>query len=238
MRRLLCSASFAMLAVTLVPAPAHAQQSFNFYIGEFVPKGLDSRDVNDVLLNDTSFLDYNFRAFRQPTIGAEWLVDLGDKTEAGLGVGYYEHTAPAVDAFSVFDTTGAPIAANLRLRTVPFTATFRFLPMGHGNGIEPYIGAGITAISYKYSETGNFVATDGVSIVNGRFVGSGGAVGPVILGGVRFPFGPLAIGGEVRWQSATGKLPDDQNFAASTPTSSSRIDLGGVSYLMTFNVRF
>ena len=232
MRRLFCSLGLAALAVTCVPAPAHAQQAFNFYIGGFVPTGLDSRDVNDVLLNDTSFLNYNFYGFRRVTFGGEWLVDLGDKAEAGLGVGYYEHTAHASDAYSVFQDTGAPILADLRLRTIPFSATFRFLPMGHGNGIEPYIGAGITAIDYKYSETGNFVATDGVTIVNGRFVGSGGAVGPVILGGVRFPFGPLAIGGEIRYQHAIADLPSDQGFAGS------KIDLGGFNYLVTFNVRF
>lgn len=232
MRRLLCSLGLAALAVTCVPTPAHAQQTLNLYIGGFVPRGLDSRDSSDVLLNDTSFLDYNFNGFRQVTFGAEWLVALGDKTEAGLGVGYYVHTAHAVDAFNVFQDTGADIAADLRLRTIPFSATFRFLPMGHGNGIEPYIGAGITAINYKYSETGNFVATDGVTIVNGRFVGSGGAVGPVVLGGVRFPFGPMGIGGEVRYQNAKGSLPSDQGFAGS------KIDLTGFNYLLTFNIRF
>lgn len=232
MRRLLCSLSLAALAVTCLPAAAHAQQTFSFSIGGFVPTGLDSRDANDVLLNDTTFLDFNFKGFRQPTIGAEWLVGLGDKTEAGLGVGYYEHTAHAFDAYSVFQDTGEPIAADLRLRTIPFSATFRFLPMGHGNGIEPYIGAGITAINYRYTETGNFVATDGVTIVNGRFVGSGGAVGPVILGGVRFPFGPLGIGGEIRYQNAKANLPSDQGFAGS------KIDLGGFNYLVTFNLRF
>ena len=76
------------------------------------------------------------------------------------------------------------------------------------------------------------MATDGVTIVNGRFVGSGGAVGPVILGGVRFPFGPWALGGEIRYQHAKGDLPADQNFAGS------KIDLGGFNYLATFNVRF
>jgi hypothetical protein len=232
MRRLLCSAGLAALAVAFVPAPAHAQQTFNFYIGGFRPTGLDSRDSRDVLLNDTSFLDFNFHRFNGTTVGGEWLVDLGDKAEAGLGVGYYERTAHAADAFSVFQDTGALITSDLRLRTIPFTATVRFLPLGHGNGIEPYIGAGITAINYKYSETGDFVSTDGVTIVNGHFVGSGGAVGPVILGGVRFPFGPLGIGGEIRYQHAKGDLPADQDFAGS------KIDLGGFNYLVTFNVRF
>jgi hypothetical protein len=232
MRRLLCSLGLAALAVTFVPAPAHAQQAFNFYIGGFSPRGLDSRDPNDVLLQDTAFLDFDFHRFDRLTVGGEWLVNLGDKTEAGLGVGFYQHTAHALDCCSVNDQTGLPIAADLKLRTVPFAATLRYLPMGHGNSVEPYVGAGLTAIAWRYSEIGDFVSTDGVTIVSGRYVGSGGAVGPVILGGVRFPFGPASIGGEIRYQNAKADLPSDQGFAGS------KIDLGGFNYLVTFNLKF
>lgn len=238
MRRLLFSLGLAALGITFLPAPAHAQQAFNFYLGEFQPHGLDSRDVNDVLLNDTSFLNYNFNGFSSFTFGGEWLVALGDKAEAGLGVGYYEHSEPAVDAFSQFESTGAPIAAELRLRTVPFTATARFLPFGHRNNIQPYIGGGITVIAWKYSETGNFVSLDGETIVNGEFEGSGAAVGPLLLGGIRFPAGPLSIGGEIRYNAAKADLPNDQGFAAATLTSQPKIDLGGWTYLVTFGLKF
>jgi len=57
-------------------------------------------------------------------------------------------------------------------------------------------------------------------------------VGPVVLGGVRFPIGPFAPGFEVRWQGGKGDLPTNQSF------SGSKIDLGGMNYLFTFNVRF
>ena len=42
----------------------------------------------------------------------------------------------------------------------------------------------------------------------------------------------LGVGGELRWQSAEGKLPADQDF------SGSKIALGGLSYSFTVNVRF
>ena len=58
------------------------------------------------------------------------------------------------------------------------------------------------------------------------------AVGPVILGGVRFPVGKWDIGGEIRYQDAEGDLPTDQGF------SGSKIDLKGFNYLVTFNIRF
>jgi len=54
----------------------------------------------------------------------------------------------------------------------------------------------------------------------------------VILGGVRVPVGSWGIGGEIRYQSAKGDLPTDQDFAGT------RLDLGGFNYLFTVNVRF
>jgi hypothetical protein len=54
----------------------------------------------------------------------------------------------------------------------------------------------------------------------------------MVLGGVRFPVGSWAFGGEVRWQDAKGNLPTDQDFAGP------KIDLGGVTYAATFSIRF
>jgi hypothetical protein len=229
MRRLSCSLGLAVLAVTFVPAPARAQQAISFYLGAFAPRAEDSRTGDDVLVQDRAFLDFDINRFNSGTAGVEWLVNLGPKTEAGLGVGFYQHTEPAFDRFSVFDKTGALIEADLKLRTIPFDATLRYLPMGHGGPVEPYFGAGITAIAWHYSETGDFVSTDGVTIVHGAFKGSGGAVGPVVLGGLRCPIGAAAsLGGEVRYQSAKGDLPASGNFAGS------KIDRGGCTYLLTF----
>ena len=86
--------------------------------------------------------------------------------------------------------------------------------------------------AWRYSETGDFVASDNDTIIHGTFVGSGSKAGPVVLGGVRVPMGPVAVGGEVRYQSAVADLPGDQGFAGS------KIDLGGFNYLLTFNIRF
>jgi hypothetical protein len=90
---------------------------------------------------------------------------------------------------------------------------------------------GVGIFNYHYSEAASFSRTDN-SIFNGNFEGSGTAVGPVILGGVRVPVGSWGVGGEIRWQSATGDLPPDQDF------SGNKIDLGGFTYAFTINVRF
>ncbi len=124
------------------PSVASAQQSVDFYLGGFVPTSLGSRDVNDVLVQDSTFLDFDMGGFTGFTFGGDFLIALGDKFDAGLGLGYYQRSVVAADSFSEFDTTGAPILATLQLRIVPFDATIRWLPLGHNHGVQPYVGAG------------------------------------------------------------------------------------------------
>ena len=232
-----CVAAGVMaLVLGLVATPiATAQQSINFYVGGFNPRGEDGRSSQDVLVNNLDFLAFNIKDFNAATVGAEWLAGLGNNFEAGLGVGFSTRSVPTV-YLDFQNANGTEIEQSLKLRVVPFTATVRFLPMGRHNGIEPYIGGGVGVLGFRYSETGQFLATDR-SIFRGNFVGSGTATGPVILGGVRVPIGSVGIGGEIRYQSAKGNLPTDQGFAGSnngTPT----IDLGGITYAFMVNFRF
>lgn len=232
MRRLsLATVVMGLLAGVFMPAVSYAQSSLNLYVGGFVNKSEASRDRQDVLWNDLEFLSFNTNDFNGPTAGAEYLVGLGEYFDGGLGVGVYSRTVPSVYADFV-NANGSELEQDLKLRMAPFTATVRWLPLGHSAGIEPYIGAGVAVINYRYSESGQFVDFTDNSIFRDTFVGSGTATGPTILGGVRFPIGNVAIGGEIRWQKALGDLPADQDFAGS------KIDLGGVNYLATFKIRF
>ena len=79
--------------------------------------------------------------------------------EAGVGVGYYQRTVPSVFA-NVTHADGGEITQDLKLRTIPISFTARFLPIGRGS-VEPYIGAGLVAIPWRYSEVGEFVDFDG-----------------------------------------------------------------------------
>jgi outer membrane protein W len=234
MRRLVTSLSaFAVAAFVtgfIATPAASAQQSVNLFIGGFVPRSVDARPDDDVLVNDQNFLAFRINDFKGATLGGEWLVGLGDYVEGGLGLGYYSKTVPSVYLFQV-NANGSEISQDLKLRVVPFTATVRFLPLGRHAPIQPYVGAGVGVMRYRYSETGQFVDSDD-SIFNGNFVGSGTATGPVVLGGVRVSVGQFDPGFEVRYQSAKGDLPADQTFAGP------RIDLGGFNYLFTFNIRF
>jgi hypothetical protein len=229
MRRILLA--FAILAAVMTPSIASAQQSLNFSIGGFVPRGEDGRSSTDVLVRNRDFLAFDIKDFNGTTVGAEWLTGLGNKLEAGLGAGYYARTVPTLYLDFINDN-GTDIEQDIKLRVVPFSATVRFLPMGHNNhGIEPYIGAGVGVLAWRYSETGQFLATDS-SIFRANFVTKGSAAGPVILGGIRVPVGTWGLGFEARHQSAEGKIPADQDFAGTT------IDLGGFTYNFTVHVRF
>ena len=230
MRRLLLCLS-AILSIGFVsPAPSYAQQSLSLNIGGFVPRGEDSRVDGDVLFNDLNFFLFDLEEFRGGTIGAEWLVALNERIEVGLGLGYYAQTVPSSYA-DLVNEDGSEIEQRLRLRVVPFSATFRVIPFGRLTAVQPYLGAGVGVLSWRYTETGDFVDFDS-NIFRDRFAGSGTATGPLILGGVRFPIGQVDIGAEVRHQSGQGDL-DPVDFAGG-----SKIDLGGFSYLATFNIRF
>jgi hypothetical protein len=233
MRRTLTVLAFALVSAA---SPLAAQQSVNFNFGVFTPFREDARSrsdgrSDDVLVNNLNFFDFEINDLDSVTFGAEWLVALGNYAEAGVGLGFY---SDAVDSVSrdYLNEDFSEIEQEFKLRIVPFTATFRFLPLGRSAAVQPYIGGGIGVFSWRYTESGEFVDLSDLTIFRDTFIGSGAEVGPVILGGVRVPLGSWDIGGEIRYQKAEGELPDDQGFLGS------KIDLGGFNYLLTFNIRF
>jgi hypothetical protein len=231
MRRLITASLVALVGVGVFGGEAaSAQQQIAFSIGGFSPRSEDARTRSDVLVNDLDYLAFRISDFGGPIVGAEWIAGIGGNFDAAFGGGFYQRTVPTVYT-NFTNSNGSEIEQDLKLRVVPFTATVRWLPLGHHNGVEPYIGAGVGVFNYRYSESGQFLATD-QSIFRGTFVGSGTATGPVVLGGIRVPVGSWGVGGELRYQSAEGKLPADQDF------SGSKIDLGGITYTFTINVRF
>ena len=237
MRRL-ATCFVAVLGLALfTPTTASAQQQVNFYLGGFIPRGLDGRGSDDVLVQDSAILatfdqssGINVSEFNGFTFGGEYLVGLGSMFEGELGVGYYAKTVST--SYSDFtDQSGNEIQQDLRLRIVPFTATVRWLPLGHKAGFVPYIGGGVGIFAYRYSETGRFVDFTDNSIYSANFVGSGSATGPVVVGGVRVPIGAAVIGGEIRYQHAKGDL-------STTDFLAPKIDLTGFNYLATVGFRF
>ena len=241
-----------MLLATAVmsPAPASAQvvqvgrgdarHTINFNLGYFALRGEDSRDEDDVLLanvfdlasQDNPFDPLDIGEFNGFTFGGEYTFAITDYLEVGAGIGFYQKDVDTL--YRDFeDSDGTQIEQELKLRIVPMTATIRFLPLGREAAVEPYIGAGIGIFNWRYSEVGEFVDFSDDSIFLNRYTADGNAVGPVILAGLRAPIGDAwTIGGEFRWQSATGDGLLDEGFL------SEKIDLGGWTTNFTFGVRF
>ena len=233
-RRLLVSCLAVALVGGFITTPtASAQQSINFYIGGFVPRGLDARGIDDVLVQNSRFLLFDPDDFKGVTAGGEYLVQLGDFFDAGAGVGIYSQTSPAINRDSTHPG-GAEIEQDMKLRIIPITATFRFLPLGHHDAIVPYIGGGVGINRWRYAEVGEFIDTDGFIFRDTTtYIATGTTVGPVILGGVRFPIGSRGsgLGGEIRWQGGNADLPNIGFFGT-------KLDLGGFNYLFTVNIGF
>ena len=231
-RLLVSFCAIGLILGSVAAPPASAQQSVNLFVGAFIPHGSDARGGDDVLFRNGDFLIFDMRDFKGVTAGGEYLVGLGDHFDAGLGVGIYSRSSRAV--YRKFTHPGgAEIEQDLNLRVVPFTATIRFLPLGHHDAIVPYVGGGAGIYRWQYSETGEFLdPQNNIFRDNETYRVSDTTVGPVILGGVRVPIGSKGsgFGGEIRYQGGKGNLPAALQFAGS------KIDLGGFNYLFTVNI--
>ena len=243
MRRFLfCLSAVALVAGLIAPRQASAQQSSNFFVGGFIPRSPDlaggvvsgpgGRGANDVLVRNGDFLTFDTKDFNGPTVGAGWTVGLADLFDAGIDVGFYQRTSPAV--FTRFTHPDhSEIEQDLKLRIVPVTATIRFLPLGHHGPARPYIGGGVGIFAWRYSEVGEFVDLSDNSTFRDTFVEKHVDTGPVILGGITAPVGSGLVGFEARYQSAKGTLPGPP-----TGFAGNEINLGGMNYLFTFGFRF
>lgn len=229
-----------LLATVAMAAPAQAQDhGFSVNFGYFAPRGEDGRVEGDVLnanrCIDTAFLCepllFDVDDFGGFSFGGEYLIGIGKYLEGGVGVGYYQGSTSSIYEF-VTRPDGSEIEQDLKLRVVPITGTLKFVPTGRDARFQPYIGAGIAVLNWKYSETGEFVDPVDSSIFRDSFSADGTEVGPVFFGGIRAPIGASTmIGGEVRYQSADAELPEDEFLG-------NRLDLGGLSFLGTLTWRF
>ena len=229
-KRLIPALLFVCATVTLAPTTASAQQTINFSLGAFTPRGEDARVAGDVLNANRNFLFFEIGDFKSASIGAEWLVPLGEYFEGGAGIGFSRRTVDSVYTDFTEDN-GTEVAQELRLRLVPIAFTVRALPLGQRNALQPYLGVGLGVINWRYAESGDFIDfNNNLEIFRGSFVESGTSTGPIVLGGIRFGGETLSVGGEIRYHAAEGDLGSD--FAGN------KIDLGGWTYNFTIGVRF
>jgi opacity protein-like surface antigen len=210
-----------------------ARSTVNFSIGYFMLKGLESRVEDDVLLNNLQSaqpLLFDVHDFNSATFAGEYLLGIGERFEAGVGLGYSQRTVPSIYE-KVTHANGTEIAQDLKLKQVPVTFTGRVLLLPRGAAVEPYVGAGLVAIRYQYSEVGEFI-DETFTIFPARFVKDGTASGPTIFGGLRAPVGNWTVGAELRWQKVEADGLFNEGFTGD------KLDLGGLHANFTFGVRF
>ena len=234
MRRQIWMGVLATVVALGVAQPVAAQQTVNFSFGGFTVRGEDARTEGDILNQNLTYLTFDVKDFNGPTIGGEWLLPFGQFFEGGIGVSLSRRTVPSVYTDFV-DLDGSEIEQELKLRVVPVALTVRMLPLGQVSAVQPYFGVGLGLFNWRYSESGDFVDfSQGNVIFREQFVSTGTEAGPLALAGVRFAGDTLVAGGEVRFQSAEGKLGGDFIGVSDDP----RVDLGGWSYLATVGIRF
>lgn len=220
----------ACTAVLTLPDRAAAQQTLNFTLGAFVPRGFDARVEGDTLVENRNFLIFDIGDLAAASVAVEWLLPVGEYFEVGAGLGFSRRTVSTIYEDFV-DDDGTEIDQDLRMRIVPLTGTIRVLPLGQSSGVQPYFGAGVAVFNWRYSESGEFVDfNDNNAIFRDSFVADGNEPGVVGFGGIRFAGDTVSAGGEIRYSAAEADLPSE--FVGT------KIDLGGWSYLFSLGIRF
>lgn len=250
MRRVMQKAAVGAGALVLalvgaVPASAQVVHSVGFGAGLFMPRSCDSGQANrldcraargsdDVLVEDLNSLAFDIKDFRGGQVFGEWNMTFDDRVELSFGAAFYRRTVPSVYRDFV-DIDRTEIEQDLRLRVVPLSAVVRFLPFGRAGQVQPYVGGGVAALNWTYSETGEFVDfNDNNTIFEDRYVAKGTTVAPVLLGGVRMPINGdiYALNAELRYQFGKGNLGANKGFLAE------KIDLSGLNFTLGFQIRF
>jgi len=201
-------------------------------IGAFLVKGEESRDRQDVLRQNLSFLEFDLADFHGLSAGGDISISVGSFIEVGAGLNFYQRTVPTVYSRFV-DDDGTEIESDMKLRNIPLTLTAKVFPLTRDAGFQPYIGGGVQLNRWRYSEVGEFLDFSNGDIFRDSFTDDGLEIGPVVLAGVRFPVGSqVLMGGEWRYSTAKADVDPALGFFGNS------VDLGGNTVLFTVAFKF
>jgi len=173
-------------------SPDTAKNTVSFSIGYFGLKGIESRPPEDVLVGDLLSehpLLFEVNDLNGATFAGEYLLAINRHIEAGVGLGFSQRTVPSIYA-DLTHSNGDEIRQDVKLRQIPVNFTGRFLILPRGSAVEPYVGGGLTAIRWQYSEVGEFV--DNGTIFPASYKADGTSAGPIVFVGA-LTFGWLRI---------------------------------------------
>ena len=219
-------------ALGLSAQPAAAQQTLNFSFGYFTVRGEDARVEGDILNEHLGAAMRRWCStssdFNGATVGAEWLVPLGQYLEAGAGVSFSRRTVPSVYEASSTRTArrSSRTCACVACRSPSRSGCCR---SARSRASSRTSAADSRSFSWRYSESGEFVDfSRRNAIFREQFVASGSETGPVVLGGIRFAGDSLSAGAEVRYHSADGR-PRHRASGPPTPIRRSISAAGPIS---------
>ncbi len=226
-----------VLAAGLLATPARAQaqvvQSINLSLGGFLPRGEESRIVNDVWLANLPVYRFEVKDFTGGEVSGEWNFAFTDRIEFAVGGAFYQRSVP-VSYRDYINKDRSEIQSAFKLRTIPAAAVIRLMPFGRPGQFQPYIGGGVNVTSWQYSEIGDFIDfNDNNNVYRARYVASGTSTGAVALAGFRAP-----IHGDVYALTMEGRYQTGQGTLNKNDFLDSKVDLGGTSLRVGFLIRF
>jgi hypothetical protein len=220
----------ALSALVVLAAPAFAQGqrryyperegAFRIHLGAFLPEG-DSEYWRDKEEDFTGSID----DFENASFGLDYLLPLGNRFSLIFtGSAYEGDTTNAYRNFE--DNFGDRIRHDTTLEIASGTVGLVFHLTGADTAIQPYIGGGGGAYSWRLEEDGDFIdfGLPSRPIFNAQLESEGVAFGYYALVGIEAPINPrLSIFAEGRWTRVEDDLSDDfEGFG--------KIDLSGQEF--------
>ena len=186
------------------------------------------------ILFDDSVVLYNLEKhdFQGGFGGVEFTKGIARNIELGFSVDGYAREIPT--SYREFTRpSGRDIQQTLRLVMVPVSALVRLVPGGRYTRFAPYVGAGVSAISWQYEEFGDFIDFDRRDrpIVADSFKSKGTTLGLVLNAGLRFRINE-DFQAVVDFRNFSGKENMSGDFAPN------EIDVSGAALSIGVRLRF
>jgi hypothetical protein len=196
---------------------------------------------SDVFDDITTNLTVKRGDFRAPAFGAELVVMPASRLDVALGV-MWSQTETGSEFRDWLGTDDLPIKQVTRLRTVPVTATLRYLLLPRGRRISnlawlprstvPYVGAGGGLTWYRLEQEGEFVDFNDLEIFPDELVTSGQQVMFHALAGVdHWITSRIGLNAEARY--TRGSAQPNQSFS-----DYDNLDLGGFQATLGLSFRW
>lgn len=220
MKRLL-TLTMMVILILWIALPANAQ-SISLKAGLFYPTA--QSELWEINLENLSFTKHELSNLY---IGVEYDFFLGPNFSVFFEGGTYSREILSeYRDYTYGDDT--PIYQNLYLRLSNFDLGFKIFPAGHRLPLYPYLGAGISLVSWKYEQWGEFIDFEFDEVYEGfadtRTISPGANARAGLVFRFQRHIGFLV---EVRYQYIKGAL-------SSLFEGFDKLDLGGI----TFNVGF